>query len=475
MDARAQIVGWPILTAAAMRDADARAIAAGTPGIELMERAGAAVAGAVAAYVGPAPVLVVCGPGNNGGDGYIVARLLRQAGWPVRVARTAPPASADAIEAASRWDGPTEAIDDAHGAKILIDAAFGTGLARPLGAALADRLGILAATADTVIAIDVPSGVDSDNGELLGCPLFADMTVALAALKPAHSLFPAAARCGRLVLADIGIPCDCTVRTLERPCLGAPQHFDHKYSRGMVGVIAGEMTGAASLSAMGAARGGAGAVLLVGDMPPPMPAIITRRWSDDVLANTKIDAVVIGPGLDVGRAGRRKLDAALGSGKPLVLDAGALRLLADSAIPIGRRLNGVDAILTPHGGEFADLFPDLPGSLVNRAVAAARTAGAIVIFKGADTVIAAPDGRARIATATSFWLATAGSGDILAGVAGAMLAAGLPAFEAASAAVWLHGAAARHAGPWLVASDLVHHLPAALTEALVSTSGHIVR
>ncbi len=473
MDARAQMQGWPILTAAAMRAADARAIAAGTPGIALMERAGAAIADAVAAYIGPAPVLMLCGPGNNGGDGYVVARLLREAGWPVRVARSAPPASADAIEAALRWDGPVDSIAEATGAKIVIDAVFGTGLSRALEAMLARDIAVLAEQADTVIAIDLPSGVDSDGGGLLGCAFKADMTVALAALKPAHCLYPAAAHCGRLVLADIGIASASEVRALARPCVRIPCYSDHKYSRGMVAVVAGEMGGAAELAATGAARGGAGAVLLVGGTAAPMPAIITRPWADDVLDNKKIASIVVGPGLGADRTGRRQLDAALDAGKPLVLDAGALRLLADSPIPLERRLRDVDAVLTPHSGEFAALFPDLAGNSVERAVRAARRAGAVVVLKGADTVIAAPDGRAHVATATSFWLATAGSGDILAGVTGAMLAARMPPFEAASAAVWLHGTAARHAGPWPVASDLAQYLPAALAEALPATARSI--
>ena len=463
---------WPILTAAAMREADRRAIASGTPGIDLMERAGRVVADAVAAYVGPAPVVVVCGPGNNGGDGYVVARLPKRGGWPAGPPRTAPPASPDAIAVAARWGGPTGDLRDAHGAKILVDALFGTGLSRPLAPSCASDLAMLAEQAETVIAVDLPSGLDSDSGAHLGCPFTADMTIALAALKPAHTLFPAAAHCGRIVLADIGIPCESAIRTVERPKLRAPSYSDHTYTRGMTAIMAGPMPGAAVLSSVAAARGGAGAVMLIGDIPAPMPAIMTRRWSDDVLANRKLASVVIGPGLSIDGEGRRRLDGALAANIPVVLDAGALRLLASSPVPLARRLNGVKAVLTPHSGEFEDMFPGLSGSRIDRAVAAADRAGAVIILKGADTVIAAPDGRARVATTDGFWLATAGSGDILAGMAGAMLAAGLPPFEAASAAVWLHGAAAAHAGPWLVAGDLVDHLPAALSETLITPSGH---
>jgi hydroxyethylthiazole kinase-like uncharacterized protein yjeF len=281
-------------------------------------------------------------------------------------------------------------------------------------------------------------------------------------MKPAHRLQPAAACCGRVLVADIGVPAESLLSEIVRPSLPSPGADDHKYSRGMVAVVAGAMAGATELTAEAALRGGAGYVLLAGaDAAQGRPHALVRRAGDAaaMLGDHRIGAIVIGPGLGRDADAEDLLDAALAAGPPLLIDADALVLLA--ADP--SRLRGAPpAILTPHEGEFARLFGTLSGSRLDRARDAAALCGAVVVLKGADTIVAAPDGRAAIAAPASPWLATAGTGDVLSGIAGAMLARELDAFEAACAAVWVHGAAARAAGPGLIADDLARHLPAIL-------------
>ena len=464
------VLGQPIATAAQMRAADAATIADGAAGAELMDRAGRAVARAIAAFCGPDPVLVLCGPGNNGGDGYVVARELAVRGWPVSVARLAPPKTRDAIAMAALYTGTITSIAEAHPAPILVDALFGTGQERPLDARLAARLEALMAAADVCVAVDLPSGVDADSGALLGAARAHHLTVALGALKPAHVLYPAAALCGRIVVADIGIRVATDCCRIEAPLLPPPGFADHKYTRGYVFVAGGAMPGASALSARAAQAAGAGYVMLArAEGGSPLPASIIERQAEPqaleaMLEDERIGAVVIGPGLGRDGPASQRLDAVLDSGRALVLDADALILLGGDALPVARRLHGRPAVLTPHEGEFTRLFGDLGGSKIDRARAAAKTAGAVVVLKGPDTVVAAPDGRAAIAGRTSFWLSTAGTGDVLAGVIAAMLARGLPPFEAATAGVWLHGDAACRAGPALGADDLVPALKAAYAD-----------
>lgn len=440
----------PILTAAETRAAEERVIAAGTSVAALMACAGLGVAEAAWRFAGPVRTLVLCGPGNNGGDGYVAARELAARGFDVTVAALGRPKAGAAAQAAAAWTGRTVSIDEAAPAPLLIDALFGTGLTRGLDAALAARLGTLAAAAHTRIAVDLPSGVETDTGAVLSpVPAF-DLTVALGALKPAHLLQPAAATCGRVAVVDIGLAAASDCVRLARPALAAPGPADHKYTRGQVAVVAGTMPGAAALAALAAAYAGAGYVLLVGSPEPaPLHAIVPRAFTATALDDARIAALVVGPGLGRDRAARERLEAALASGKPLVIDGDALHLLGPARMG---RLGA--AVLTPHEGEFRAAFGDLPGSKLDRTRAAAARAGAVVVLKGADTVIAAPDGRAAIAPAASPWLSTAGTGDVLAGAIGAMLARGLDPFAAAQAGVWLHGAAAARAGVAFTADAL---------------------
>lgn len=463
--------GPPILTAAEMRAAEEAAIAAGTPVEALMERAGKAAAEAIWRYAGPLPALVLCGPGNNGGDGYVIARELAARGIEVRVAALSEPKSAAAREARERWTGPVSALAEATAAPLLIDALFGTGLGRPLDEDVSRLLLDFAKTASIRVAIDLPSGVATDDGAILSPIPDFDLTITFQTLKPSHRLQPAARQMGRIVVAEIGIAASASLTVIAAPSLKAPGPDAHKYSRGLVTLIAGSMPGASALAAAAAARAGAGAVRLQARaLVEGVPASVIQMPGDPLarLDDGRIGALLLGPGLAEDAEGLRLLDAVLATPHKLVLDAGALRLLG-AAGPAGPAVFAGRAeipILTPHGGEFRLMFGDGAGSRVERARAAAAGAHAVIIYKGADTVVAAPDGRAAIAPPAPSWLASAGTGDVLAGIVAAMRAGGMEAFEAACAGVWLHGRAASLAGPFLVADDLLASLPAALSECL---------
>lgn len=452
----------PVVTAAAMRAAEDAIIASGTSVIELMDRAGKAVAEVVGRLGGGSPVLVLCGPGNNGGDGYVAAAALAARGVAVRVAASAPPGTEAARHARLGWQGPVEALADVAPAPVLVDALFGTGLSRPLDAAISGPLVALARAAHLSITVDLPSGVGTDNGALLGdVPAF-DVTLALGAVKSAHLLQPAARFCGTVRLLDIGIPVTSDLRVLARPSLPAPNADAHKYSRGMVAVIAGAMPGAAELAAEAAMRAGAGYILLLGPGGQGAPhAIVRRPWDAIALADKRIGAVLVGPGLGRDDSAVARLDAAIACPHPLVIDGDALHLLDDPRlVELAKR--SAPTALTPHAGEFAALFGAPEGSKIDAARAAAQRARAFVVFKGADTVIAAPDGQIRLAEPASTWLSTAGTGDVLAGTIAAMLSSGTgPALDRIGAGVWLHAEAARRLGGAFIADDLA----AALTKA----------
>lgn len=441
----------PILTAKAMREAEAACAIQGTSLTELMDLAGAAVADMAWRMAAGAPILILCGPGNNGGDGYVAARLLAERGAAVRVAALAAPTTRLAQAARERWTGPVEGFDvRTRPAPLVVDALFGVGLSRPVSDELAAVLRGFAGA--RILAVDVPSGVDSDGACDWKPPLTAHVTLALGALKPAHVLLPGAAGCGRVMLAPIGIAANRTMRSLPAWRGAVPGATTHKFTRGMVLVFAGPMRGAAGLAAAAALRAGAGYVVLDGAERAPFSAIITE--SDEKfgerLDDPRVGAVVIGPGFPAGDELLFDVEAALDSGKPLVLDAAAIAAALPRLSETPRR-----AILTPHEGEFAKAFPQLYGSKIDRAKAAAVRTQAVVIYKGADTIVAAPDGRVAAAWPGSPWLATAGSGDVLAGACGAMLARGGDAFDAAVAAVGWHIAQAARIGPGLVADDLV--------------------
>jgi hydroxyethylthiazole kinase-like uncharacterized protein yjeF len=446
----------PILTAEQMRAAEQAAIDGGTTVEQLMERAGAALAEAAYRFAGPLRALVLCGPGNNGGDGYVAARHLATRGERVRIAALAEPKSDAAKWARSQWNGELEQLGESTAPEpLIIDAFFGTGLRRGLEDATTKQFLRLCDAAVIKVACDLPSGVESDSGaELSPIPTF-DLTVTFGALKPAHRLMPAMPRCGRVVLADIGIEAATQWREIGRPQLPPLDPGGHKYSRGMVHCVGGAMVGAIALGAAAAYRAGAGYVRIGAEhYVPNVPAAVVQGLMGR-LDDKHIGALLVGPGL--GRAGGGLLEGALEAGRPLVLDGDAFALLGD---PV--RLHGLDAILTPHEGEFNELFGKIDGSKPERAFEAARRAQCVVVYKGPDTIVACPDGRLGFAPPAPAWLATAGTGDVLAGITAAMRARGLASFEAACAAVWLHGRAAEIAGPQMIADDLAAAIPRAI-------------
>lgn len=487
-----------LLNVAEMMAADAAAIAAGTPGIVLMEKAGRAVADAVTRRIRPGQsVLVLCGPGNNGGDGFVAARILAERGCRVTLALAGERAALkeDAALAADSWTGPIAAIDDTDPARhdLAVDALFGAGLRRPISGELAALVERVNAAGCPVVAVDVPSGVHGDTGLTDGPAIRADETVTFFRLKPAHLLQPGRGLCGVTTLADIGIrpeiafAPDWSLPSAFRnaPALWRahlPRHAAgvHKYARGAVAVSAGGLSGvgAPRLGAHAALRIGAGLVTII--CRPEALAVHAARGPDalmqiaaaDVsafeaaLVARKVDALLIGPALGLDDEARSWVAAALRGAAPCVFDADALSHIGaqrpDFTDLLRQRAGAV--VLTPHEGEFKRLFGDAPGfepgrGKLERARQAARQTGAVVVLKGPDTVIAAPDGRAVINDTGSPALATAGSGDVLGGIVAGLLAQKMPAFEAACAAVWLHGRAGETLGMGLVADDLPTALP----------------
>lgn len=446
----------PILTADQMRAAEARAIKGGMPETELMEQAGRALAEAVRLHVGPRPTLILCGPGNNGGDGYVAARYLQWHGYQVRVAALGEPTADAARWARSKWDGPVEPLNSAGEAQVVIDCLFGTGLSRGLQEAVAQRLLLLVDRALVAVACDLPSGVASDDGSLLSPIGNYDLTVTFGALKPAHRLMPAMAQMGRVILADIDVEAETQWVEIDAPELPPIDPQGHKYSRGLVHCLAGQMPGAIALAAKASALSGAGYVRVSTSLPiSGLPSSIVQTGGAD-LQDERIGCILVGPGLgDVPQV----LTLALTAPRPILIDADAIGHVGEP-----ERLHGHDTILTPHEGEFGKLFGEIEGSKPQRALEAASRSQSVIVYKGPDTVVAAPDGRLGFAPPAPAWLATAGTGDVLAGIIAAFRARGMERFEAACAAVWVHGRAAEIAGPHMIADDLVDAIPLAIDE-----------
>ncbi len=502
-----------ILTTQQMAEADRLTIAAGTSGIQLMENAGLAVADAIEQRWLPCAVTVLCGPGNNGGDGLVVARLLAERGWNVRVAllgdRDALPA--DALHHASLWTGPIETLspDAIEGASLVVDALFGAGLMRELPDTAAATLAAAKNNGVPIVAVDLPSGLQGDTGEALGA-VPCKLTVTFFRKKPAHLLFPGRQLCGELVLADIGIPASvlpasgqlaqsgqiganaaayalnsapCSENTPELWCdyFPRPAHDSHKYMRGHALVYGGyPITGASRLAAMAAARAGAGltsiavpehayalyAATLTSIMVHP---VSSAEEFDALLSDPRVNALLIGPGAGASSAEALQKTQArvltmLAKGKATVLDADAISAFQGALPLLKQSIQGV-CVLTPHEGEFGRVFGHLlhAGDKLTRARLAAQACNAVIVLKGADTVIAAPDGRSAINSNAPPSLATGGSGDVLGGIILGLLAQGMLPFEAAAAGVWLHGEAARLFGPGLIAEDIYDMLPRVLS------------
>ncbi len=475
-----------LLSTAEMARADAAAIAGGVPGIRLMEAAGRAVADAVATRFPLATrVAVLCGPGNNGGDGFVAARVLRERGFRVRLGLLGDVGAlkGDAAEAAARCPVPAEPLSPEilADAGVVVDALFGAGLARPLEGVAAEMVRVVTAARLPVVAVDLPSGISGDTGQVLGCAFEAIASVTFFRRKPGHLLLPGRRHCGAVRVVDIGIPGAvlggiAPQTFVDEPALWrahypVPRLDAHKYGRGHALVLSGPATrtGAARLAAGAALRAGAGLVTLAspGDAlavnAAHLTAVMLRKVDTPgdlaaMLADARFNAVALGPAFGVGAATREFVAVALGGARTVVLDADALTSFAGDAAALAALVGAAGeafAVLTPHEGEFHRLFPQIAaGSKLDRARAAAAATGAVVLLKGPDTVVAAPDGRAAIAENAPPWLATAGSGDVLAGIVTGLAAAGMPAFEAAAAAVWMHGEAANAVGPGLIAEDL---------------------
>lgn len=492
---------YALLTTREMAEVDRLAVAAGVSSLDLMEAAGRAVADAAEAMVRPpARIAILCGPGNNGGDGFVTARLLQLRGFDVAVGCLVERdrLKGDAAAMARRWSGGVEecsqlALDSCD---LIIDALFGAGLSRPLegeAAALVAQLGALSG-GPAILAIDVPSGLDGSTGN---APLGPDgqpshalykatRTVTFFRAKPGHLLLPGRRLCGALTVADIGIapallasigPQTCRNEpALWRHAFPVPGAEDHKYARGHVVVVSGPpaRTGAARLAAYAALRAGAGLVTVAS----PQDAVVVNashltavmvapfdvpEGLATIMADARITTLVIGPGCGVGEDTRRMVEIALTTKAAVVLDADALTSFADDPAELFAMIQahhdrGQATVLTPHQGEFRRLFAALPAAKLEAARQAARTSMAVIISKGADTVIADPDGRAAINCNAPPYLATAGAGDVLAGIIAGLLAQGMPAWHAASAAVWMHGACATSFGPGLIAEDLAGRL-----------------
>jgi hydroxyethylthiazole kinase-like uncharacterized protein yjeF len=484
-----------VLTTAEMEHADRLAIAGGTPGFALMLRAGQAVAEAAMHLAEQGPILVVAGCGNNGGDGFVAATELVARGRAVSIILLCDrdTLQGDAALAARGWKGPVLPCDArAVGAPaLIIDALFGAGLNRPVKGDPHDIIEAINASGVPVLGVDLPSGINGTTGAVMGVAVHATETVTFFRRKPAHLLLPGRLHCGRVRVADIGIDAGVldeihpstfeNIPKLWRGSFPVPRIDGHKYARGHAVVVSGDAaaTGAARLAARGALRAGAGLVTLASPRDAlainasastavMIRAIDTTAEFADLLADKRLNACVIGPGLGLGERTRDFVLAALSARPALVLDADALTSFADAPDHLFDEIKtsgNSQVILTPHQGEFHRLFSDMNNkhplrSKLERVRAAAERSGAVVLLKGPDTVVAAPDGRAAISSNAPPWLATAGAGDVLAGMIAGFLAQGAPAFEAACMGAWMHGEAGSEAGPGLISEDLPELLPA---------------
>lgn len=499
IDPFSDLPGPELLTTDEMYRADAFAVKSGVAGRTLMENAGRAAADAICERYDPCLVAVLCGPGNNGGDGFVIARLLAERGFEVTLSLLGDAAKlkGDAAEVAAAWEGEAAPLtaESTADAALVVDALFGAGLSRPLEGVPAELAEQSHGSAVPHVAIDIPSGIDGNTSEVRGTAFRADLTVTFHRAKPGHFLMPGRAACGELVVAPIGIPDEALAEAApaafhNEPALWAnafPRLTEtgHKYARGHAVVVSGPMfqTGAARLAARGALRAGAGLVTVAGSPEASMinAAQLTAIMVAEIdgvpglsalLNDKRKNAVLIGPGAGVNWQTRTLTVAALRETRATVLDADALTAFAESPQTLWSAING-PTVLTPHDGEFARLFPDLKdmeGGKPARARAAAERAGAVIVLKGPDTVVAAPDGRVAIASNAPPTLATAGTGDVLGGFILGQLAQGVDPFEAAAIGVWLHGEAASAFGPGLIAEDLPEMLPEVL-EALEAALG----
>ena len=455
-----------VLTAAQMRAAEQALFDAGTSVSALMETAAGGAAEWIRRVAAGRAVTVLCGPGNNGGDGYVIARRLREAGNAVTVVAPLDPSTEAAREARRLWAGPVAETGEGD---IFVDCLFGSGLTRPLSGEHAALLCDLAARHRYRVAVDLPSGVATDTGAVLNadCPAY-DLTLALGAWKFAHWSLPGRALMGQMRLVPIGIGAvEGAAQLIARPRFDPPAADSHKYRRGLLAIVGGAMPGASLLAASAAQRAGAGYVKLLAQIADPRtpPDVVTETAPlSEALADPRIEAVLVGPGLGRDAAARGRLAAALQHAAALVLDADALMLLAP-----GMLTRRVPVLATPHDGELDSLcrsFGVTGDTRRERALGLARASGKVVLAKGPDSMVAAPDGRLALGQPAPSWLSVAGTGDVLAGIAASRMATGADPFAAACEALWLHGEAARRAGPAFTPSQLAERVSEALAAAL---------
>lgn len=486
-----------ILSSAQMKTSEQIAKQSGVDGFSLMKAAGQAVADEILNRFSPMPVLVLCGSGNNGGDGFVVASLLKKKRWPVSLACAVSlgELQGEAARASDLWKGKVLSFEDLAlpNGGMIVDSVFGTGLSRPIEGEIAEVLETVQQSSCTVIAVDVPSGMNADTGECQGCTPQADLTVTFFRKKLGHVLMPALDACGEIVVANIGIP-DHALEALG-PVITetAPENGwgdwaadkprnSHKYDYGHVLVLGGRhMTGAACLVGKSALRAGAGLCTIAAYSEAALvyksycPSLIVEPLDElarfkEHLKDTRRNVVIIGPGAGFENPPALKkavFDTLAAEPKRVcILDADALTVFADDLRTFYKAL-GPHCILTPHEGEFARLFPDLTGSKIERAKAAAARTKSIIVLKGPDTVVAKPDGGCAVNTTGNGWLATAGAGDVLAGLIAGFVARGLgDLFGAVCAAVWCHGKAGENLGAGLISADLPDQIPLVLKNIL---------
>lgn len=473
-----------LLSAEETHAADAQTIRSGIPGLTLMENAARGVVSVIGEHYAPLPCLVVCGTGNNGGDGFAVARILKERGWPVQVVLRGDHDNirGDAAIMRDKWaaGNPIHAFHNRllEGAGLIVDAMFGTGLSRALDDDTQKIVQSINARHADVVAVDIPSGVHADNGAIMGAAVRATHTVTFFTPKLGHVLLPGKAHTGTLHVMDIGVRSDDTPRhflnipALWRSHFPFPDFSSHKYTRGHTIVLGGrpDTTGATRLAAVAALRAGSGLVSVACSQETlpiyaaSLTAVMTKPVKSSaalnhLLEDDRVTAALIGPGAGIGESTRERTLMVLESKKPCVIDADALSAFKNTRKSLFASVKG-SVVLTPHEGEFERLFA-IKGARIERSKQAAKISGAVVVLKGNDTIIASPDGRAAVNAEAPPWLATAGSGDVLAGIITGLLAQSMPAFEAACAGVWMHSHAAIHAGPGLIADDLLVNMPGA--------------